>query len=206
MIAYLRGALRDIQQHHVIVDVSGVGYLVHIPASLAETLRAQQDGAPSEFHIATIVREDAITLYGFQDPLQREAFDILRQVKGVGPRVALALLSTVGLSQTVAAVNQDQAAILVKAPGVGKRLASRICLELKDKMPAHFAAASPTTATGGVKPRFIPPQDPLPLALAPLGYRKSEIDLAISDPGVPKPDDAPIEQRLSAALRVFQRQ
>ncbi|MFT4975223.1 MAG: Holliday junction DNA helicase RuvA [Myxococcota bacterium] len=203
MIAYLRGALRDIQTNNIILDVNGVGYLVYVPASVSEAL-ASSDGEQVELHIATIVREDAITLYGFSEPTDREAFDILKQVKGVGPKVALAILGTLGLPATVAAIRQEQPAVLVKVSGVGKRLADRLCLELKDKMPVHFQAESMTT--GSTTARFVPPQDPLPLALAQLGYRKSEIDLVLSSADVPKIDDAAIEVRLSAALRVLQRQ
>ena len=206
MIAYLRGLLRDVQTNNLVVDVSGVGYLVNVPASLSESLRTHPTDEPTAFHIATIVREDAITLYGFSETAHREAFEMLRQVKGVGPKVALALISTVGLPGLVSAIQQDQPAILVKAPGVGKRLAGRLCLELKDKLPAHFQAESVAAAAAGVQPRFVAPQDPLPLALSQLGYRKSEIDLVLMSPDVPKPDDAPIEKRLSAALTVLRLQ
>lgn len=205
MIAYLRGILQNVQSQRVVMDVNGVGYLVFVPESFSEELTTRL-GEEQALHIATLVREDAITLYGFGDPLQREAFEILRQVKGVGPKVALAILGTLGLPQAVSAIQQDQAALLVKVPGVGKRLASRLCLELKDKIPAHFHADPKVAVTGGLQPRFVAPQDPLPLALAQLGYRKSEIDLALSSPDVPSVDEAPIEQRLSAALRVFQQQ
>lgn len=205
MIAYLRGTLRDIQNSAAVVDVGGVGYLAHLPPSLAESL-APQVGEEVELTIATIVREDAITLYGFSDGRQRELFDIILGVKGVGPRVGLAILGTLSAAQLAAAIQQDQAALLVKVPGVGKRLASRMCLELKDKIPAHFQAESTTAAAAGAPPRFVAPQDPLPLALAQLGYRKSEIDAVFASPDVPKLDEQPIEVRLSAALRVLQRQ
>lgn len=204
MIAYLRGTLHDVQNSSLVVDVNGVGYLVHAPASFAEELSAKK-GEEVEVTVATIVREDAITLYGFSEARQRELFDIILQVKGVGPRVGLAILGTLGAPQLVAAIQQEQAAVLVKVPGVGKRLASRMCLELKDKIPAYFQAESAST-TVGVQPRFVAPQDPLPLALSQLGYRKSEIDIVLASPDVPKLDAQPIEVRLSAALRVLQRQ
>ena len=204
MIAYLRGFVRGTVSDGVVLDVGGVGYLVHVSALMVEQLAEQGDGGREEVsvHIATIVREDAITLYGFGTTQQREAFDLLREVKGVGPRLAQAILSTLPINQLVGALQQEDTNALVKVPGVGRKTAGRLVLELKSKIPAHFQVDD--VVSGGSAPsRKAAPSDPLPLALAQLGYRKSEIDEVLASPDVPDMDDAPVEQRLAAALRVF---
>ena len=204
MIAYLRGRVRDVQPTSVVLDVGGVGYLVHVAPSLSEQLKAD-DGANVELFIATIVREDAITLHGFSSPQQREVFELLREVKGVGPRMAQAILGTLSIGQLVTALQQDNELALVGVPGVGRKTAGRLLLELKGKIPAHFQA-DPEATAAGISARKAAPDDQLPLALSQLGYRKSEIDVVLGSADVPALGEAPIEQRLSAALRVLQRQ
>lgn len=196
MIAYLRGVVRNLQPGSMVLDVNGVGYLVHLPPNMADAFLDEQTAS---VHIATIVREDAITLYGFSDTLQREVFDLLREVRGVGPRLAMTILGTLSLAQLVTALQQENQQTLVAVPGVGRKTAGRLCLELKNKIPAHFqVSADPVAARQQ-------PADQLPLALAQLGYRKSEIDLVLSSSDVPALEAAPIEQRLKAALKVLER-
>lgn len=197
MIAHLRGTLlfRD-ADGRLVIDVHGVGYLVTTPADLLDALVISEEVT---LHIATIVREDDISLYGFSSPEQREAFDILRGVKGVGPRLAVAILGQLSMSALVTALTTGDPAPLLGVSGVGRRLADRLCLELKNKLPAHFQVSIAT-------PSRPVPADPLPLALAQLDYRKTEIDTAMSSPDVPGFDEAPIEVRLRAALRVLQKQ
>ena len=196
MIAQLRGAVADCESDHVVVDVNGVGYLVFVPSSTAMSLVA---GEEVQLYISTVVREDAITLYGFQSTKDRDAFTILRGVNKIGPKSALSILSGMGMEALAQAVATDDVRALSKIPGVGKRTAERLCLELKDRLPAHFVVPHTTTAPG----RKTSPSDPLPLALAQLDYRKSEIDMVLSSEAVPKQGDAPLEERLSAALRLF---
>ena len=195
MIALLRGRPAGRLGAGIVIDVSGVGYLVHPPPSLLDSLVAAEEVT---LHIATVVREDDISLYGFSSPEQREAFDILRGVKGVGPRLAVGILGHISLGDLVAALTTGDTAPLLSVSGVGRRLADRLCLELKNKIPAHFQAtiAAPSRPV---------PADPLPLALAQLDYRKSEIDIAMSSPDVPGFEDAPIEVRLRAALQALQK-
>lgn len=195
MIALLRGRPAGRLGTGIIIDVSGVGYLVTPPPDLLDSLLEAEDVT---LHIATIVREDDISLYGFGAPEQREAFDILRGVKGVGPRLAIGILGHLSLPALVSALTNGDTAPLLGVSGVGRRLADRLCLELKNKIPAHFQVNSPT-------PGRPAPTDPLPLALAQLDYRKSEIDIAMSSPDVPKFDAAPIEVRLRAALLTLQK-
>lgn len=197
MIALLRGRVASRELDSVVLDVHGVGYLVHGPASTIAGLPLDEDLL---LHISTIVREDAITLYGFADPTSRRLFDTLRDVNGVGPRIAVALLSTLSPSALAQAVETDDVNALAKAHGVGRKLAARLCLELKGKLHVEFQPTLPIA---------LPPRkatDPLSLALAQLDYRKSDIDRALADPMVPGPDDASIEERLRAALRSLSRQ
>lgn len=198
MIAMLRGTVADRGLDRVVLDVGGVGYLVHGPASALAALPAE---GTVVLHVTTVVREDAITLYGFPSLLARDSFEVLREVNGVGPKLALAVLSSLSPGALAVAVEKDDLATLVRVPGIGKKTASRLCLELKGKVPVGFSpdAAPMPPAT----PRK--PPDPLTLALAQLDYRKSDIDRALADGSVPGVDDASLEDRLRAALRVLAR-
>lgn len=201
MIALLRGVPVATGVDHVVLDVRDVGYKVHVTAPLA--LRLGGEVAPVPLHISTIVREDAFELFGFETAQERDVFDILRGVNRVGSRMALSLLSALSVADLAAAVARDDTRALSAANGVGKRTAERLCLELKNKLPEGLFV--PTAASAGAPAAAAPARkgDPLPLALARLDYRKSEIDLALSHPDVPAMEDAPVEERLRAALRVL---
>jgi Holliday junction DNA helicase RuvA len=194
MIALLRGAVAQCDVDHAIVDVNGVGYLVQIPTNVSQELG---EGEEVLLHISTAVREDAITLYGFLSPEDRAAFEMLREVNGVGPRTALGILSQMNRADLHRAISNEEIAVLTKLKGLGKKTAERLCLELKNKIPQTF---SPTSVNG--KPVEA---DPLPLALAQLDYRKSEIDRAMNSADVPALAEAPVGARLQAALRVLAR-
>lgn len=197
MIARLVGTLVAHDDHRGIVDVHGVGYAVHAP--LADLATWAQADEPVVVHVSTDVREDAITLFGFADDVDRVAFERLRVVNGVGPKVALSTLDTLGLQGLATAVAADDVAGLTRVPGVGKKLAQRLALELKGKLPVAFEAS-----TAPVAPAKKKEADPLDLALARLGYTRSEIvkaheGLAADGLG----HDAPVAQRLQAALRLL---
>jgi len=194
MIALLRGEIAQRGIDTAIVDVNGVGYLVQTPVTVARELTVGEDVL---LHISTAVREDAITLYGFISPEDREAFEMLREVNGLGPRTALGILSQMDRTTLHAAIANEEIAQLTKLKGLGKKTAQRLVLELKNKIPQSVAPI----ATAG-KPAV---EDPLPLALAQLDYRKTEIDRAMSSDDVPAMDEAPVGARLQAALRVLSR-
>lgn len=196
MIALLRGRPAHRAADFVVLDVHGVGYQVFAPSGLILKLPEDRD---STLHIATIVREDAFLLYGFETPEARDVFDQLRQVNGVGPRSALSLLSSLSASELAEAIDRGDTKALCRAPGVGKKLAERLCLELEGKLPRTFR---PT----GLSSTVVAPDDPLPLALARLEYKKSEIDVALNHENVPKFGEAPLENRLRASLQVLARQ
>lgn len=199
MIALLKGIIANIENDSLIIDVNGVGYLVHIPLSVRDeqTLNEQ-----TTLHITTVVREDAITLYGFSTANQQNAFEILRSVNKIGPKLALTILGSMELGQLASAVQRTDIVSLTKIPGIGKRTAERMCLELKDKL--SLLAGTLDVPVVGVTKRKT--QDPLLLALAQLDYRKSEIDMVLKSGEVPALDEATIEERLRAALRFLAKQ
>lgn len=196
MIAHIAGAVLSVEGDRLIVDVHGVGYLVAVPHRVAETTAP---GGPIALWVHTAVREDDIALYGFPSPAERTTFDLLIGVSGIGPKIALSLLSALDVPALARAIESNDVRALSSVSGVGKKTAERLVLELRGKLawsPADF----PVTA------RALAPSDPLPLALAQLGYKKSEIDLAVArlaDAGLA---DAPLSERVGAALRLFSTQ
>lgn len=191
MIARLRGLVADITADHLVLDVNGVGYDVQVPARTAEAARLD---ATLTLHVHTAVREDAISLYGFASPAEKDMFLLLTTVQQVGPRLALNALSALTVDAFARAVNGNDLKTLTAISGVGKKTAERIVLELKGRVAASPTALPPVRAA---------PDDPLPLALAQLGYKKSEIDLTLSRLIERGMDGAPLEQRLAESLRLF---
>jgi Holliday junction DNA helicase RuvA len=195
MIARLRGMLLEVDGAHAILDVGGVGYLVQVGSGLASRL---EPGVELSLSISTQVREDAISLYGFSDPAERKVFDLLLGVSGVGPKLALALVDTLGLKRLNKALNEDDARTLCSVSGVGKKTAQRLLLELRGKLMPVFEPNNPTLA-----PKSAEPEDPLRLALARLGYRKSEVDRAVAGLKAGGRNDGTLQERLSGSLRIL---
>ena len=179
-----------------VLDVNGVGYEVH---ATSRSLHRWADAESVRVHVSTQVREDAITLFGFETLLERDAFLVLLGVNGVGPRMALQALEALTVEELHRAVESDDVVTLSRISGVGKKKAQRLALELKGKLPVGF-----DVPTGQARPRIVRPADDLPLALAQLDYGKTEIDRALAGleaEGI-GPDE-PLQQRLQAALRVL---
>jgi len=197
MIARLRGEVVEVGSDHVVIDTGGVGYLAYVPG---RSLREISAGDEINLSVSTQVREDAINLYGFTDTHDRLAFEKLIGVSGVGPRLALAALSAFSLPDLVRAIEAGDVRSLCGISGVGKKTAQRLALELKGKIDVPF---TPAGADGAVARPRVKASDPLVLALARLGYRKTEIDQAIaglSDAGL---TEAPVAARLSASLKIL---
>lgn len=196
MIAMLTGTLVHKIDNRGVIDVRGVGYEVFATTS---SLALWADAGEVVVHVSTQVREDAITLYAFEDDRERLAFLALLTVSGVGPKVGLSALEGLGVDGLSKAVATDDVRALSTISGVGKKTAQRLALELKGKLPTAEFTASARTAMPKVKS-----SDPLPLALAQLGYKKSEIDRALAglaDAGVA--EDADTSERLRHALRIL---
>ncbi len=153
MIATLRGILAHKQPDRVVVDVHGVGYEVLVPARTCHRLPAA--GEEVFLFIQTNVREDAITLYGFGEQEEKELFLLLNTVSGVGPKLALAILSGIGAGELCRAIGGRDMARLTALSGVGKKTAQRLCMELADKVadlavpPAGGPGAEPVAGGGG---------------------------------------------------------
>ena len=141
MIAFVHGTVASVEADHAVIDVGGVGLSVLCgPRTLAEL----RPGAPAKVATALVVREDSLTLFGFSDEDERQAFEVLQSVTGIGPRTAQAILAVLTVDQLRAAVAADDLVTLSKPPGIGRKGAARIALELKDRIgaPATSTAAS----------------------------------------------------------------
>ena len=198
MIGRLRGIVVEQNPGSVVLEVGGVGYLVELGQRQASGLPESGEVILS---ISTQVREDDIRLFGFQDKLDREAFETLLGVSGVGPKAAIALLGTLSLSDLAQAIETENVSVIASAPGIGPKTARRLALELKGKMPVTFDV--PHIAGAAVPGTRHNASDPLPLALAQLGYRKSEIDRALAGLASRELEEATLQERLSASLRIL---
>lgn len=141
MIAFVRGTVAAVASDHAVVDVGGVGLAVLCGP---RTLAGLRPGDPAEVATSLVVREDSLTLFGFADEAERQAFEVLQSVSGIGPRTAQAVLAVLTVDQLRAAVAADDLTTLSKPPGIGRKGAARIALELKDKLggaPAGSPAA-----------------------------------------------------------------
>jgi Holliday junction DNA helicase RuvA len=170
MIAHLRGRLFSKQPGQAIVEAGGVGYDVVISIPTFTALPAE--GAEVSLHIHTQVREDLIALFGFLDLNEKRLFERLITVSGVGPKLAVTILSGLSPERTVAAIRASDHATLVHIPGVGKKLAERLVVELKDKLE-DMAAAAPAVVSAG------PAAEDVLSALVNLGYQRPAAQKAI---------------------------
>lgn len=167
MIAHLRGTLLRKAPGEVVVDVAGVGYRVLIPVSTF--CRLEEPGSPVTLRIHTHLREDAIVLFGFADEREQALFERLIEVAGVGPRLALTILSGIEAPDLVEALRGGDLARLTRIPGVGKKTAERLLLELKEKVRGLAGAEAP-----GAPPAEADRKEDLLSALANLGYSRAE--------------------------------
>lgn len=178
MIACLRGKLLHKLPDTVIIDVGGVGYEVHFPAGGRHQLPAE--GAELFLHIQTVVREDAFLLYGFVEPEEKAAFLLLTGVSGIGPKVAHAVLAGLSPAVLAQAVAGDDIHTLVKLPGVGKKTAERICLELKDKIQFIPSAQEVISSASTISSSADMSSDAVS-ALVNLGYSQVQAEEALHD-------------------------
>lgn len=183
MISSVRGTVIDMGPSHVVVECGGVGHLVTVTTRTVATLTRGEEGF---LLTRLVVREDAMTLYGFATPAEREMFTILQGVSGLGPRLAMAVLEVLDPAEIAAAVGAGDARRLQAANGVGKRMAERMLVELKDKVAAFAAPAAPEAgvAGGGQRPGANAPApaadvDQVVGALTGLGFREQEAAEAV---------------------------
>jgi len=198
VIAHLRGTLLEKHPSRVIVDVGGVGYDVQVPLSTFYDLA--EPGAAVALRIHTHVREDVIALYGFSTALEQDLFERLISISGIGPKLGLAVLSGIEPADLVRAIRSQDVARLTKIPGIGKKTAERIGLELKDRLPQAVAQA-PEAAADASRPEE-QLRDDLLSALVNLGYQAAAAEKAI-DRVLASSPDAAFEQALRSALRLL---
>mgnify|MGYP006151436781 FL=1 len=197
MIARLRGTLVEKEPSTLIVDVGGVGYAVTVGIAMGARLVL---GSELTLSISTQVREDSFSLYGFDSSDERRLFELLISISGVGPKMGVALLDTLGQTGLSRAIQEEDSRALCAVSGVGKKTAQRLLLELRGKVMPVF---TPSGVPAPSKSTPVQAEDPLRLALARLGYKKSEIDRAIDGVERAGEHQGSISQRLSASLRIL---
>lgn len=170
MIGYLKGKIISAKPTQIILDVNNVGYLIYISISTFEKISDQSEVS---LYIHTYVREDALNLYGFYTEAEKEMFELLISISGIGPKVALSILSGISVEELQSAIQSENVSRLVSVPGVGRKTAERVVLELKSKVGFIETAASK-----GID--FTIKQEAV-LALTTLGYNQKVADKIVRD-------------------------
>ena len=194
MIAHIGGILREKQLQRLIVDVGGVGYDIVVPLSTMYVIG--ETGSRVELRIHTHVREDALQLFGFATQLEQLLFERLISVSGIGPKLALAILSGIEPAELVRAIRSADVARLTRIPGVGKKTSERVVLELKDRMPQGAAADEPAAASSAEDDV----RTDLLSALANLGYQRAGVEKTV-DKVLRTAEDRSFEPLLRATLK-----
>jgi len=190
MIASVSGVVKAVRSGSVVVEVGGVGLLINVPARIAAGLVT---GTSTSLHTVLVVREDALTLYGFESVLAREIFELLQTVTGIGPKVAQSALNVYESEEILSAIKNEQSELLERIPGLGKKGAQRLVLELKDKLDVY--AVSEISDSGAWR-------DQLNSALVGLGFSARESQERIEQLTTQFKDlsKEPISELLRAAL------
>ena len=192
MIGYLEGTLKTLDATRALVVCGGVGYEVHISLSTYYRLEGKRDVA---LEIYTHVREDALALYGFATAQEKMAFEKLISISGIGPTLAQKILSGIDANDLADAIARGDARKLSTIPGVGKKTAERICLELRDKLVAGVPTAEPAA------PSRITVDDDVESALVNLGYRAKDAEIALEKARQELGAEAEFSPLLKRALR-----
>jgi Holliday junction DNA helicase RuvA len=198
MIGYLRGTLLSKEPTHALIEAGGVGYQVFIPLNAFYSLGDK--GSQAELHIHTHLRDDAIELYGFPTPGERSLFRRLIAISGIGPKSALAVIGATGPADLLNAIDEGDYARLIQIPGIGRKTAERLVLELRDKLTELRAALDVETAT--LSPVAALKFD-LISALVNLGYRRKEAERAAEDAVKGAVEDAEFSDVLKSALSIL---
>jgi Holliday junction DNA helicase RuvA len=193
MISQIRGQLAGVGGDSIVVDVNGVGYKAFMP--LSEIGRLPGAGEEVRLFVTTYVREEILALYGFLDEPQRDLFEMLLGVSGVGPRVALAILSVLTADELLNAISSDDARQLQRAPGVGLKLAQRLVIELRDRV-----ARVPRSAGSATPAAYNAASDAVE-ALQSLGYNRTEANKAVEKAVDEAEDRGDTGKLVRAALR-----
>lgn len=185
MIASLTGEVSTSSNGQVVLDVSGVGYLIHSTSAVAKSLKI---GQSAKFFTSLVVREDALTIFGFLEPEQLEVFELLRSVNGVGPKSALAILAELGVDQIARAVAEESDQTFKAVSGIGAKTSKLIVLSLAGKMGSHSAQEVGSGFDAAIA------------GLVGLGWSESESRDAVSKAALPEQSDKDL---LRAALQIL---
>lgn len=195
MIGYLRGAVLRLAPDEVLLDVGGVGYRVHVPLSTYYALEAKAADAAVGLFVHTHVREDSLALFGFETEGDLQLFERLIGVSGIGPKLGQAILSGLPAPDLAAAISQGDLRRLVAIPGVGKKTAERLVLELRDKVGDIAVGPATTAASAALRPK-----DDVVAALVNLGYKPAAAERAVQAV-LGDGEERPVSDLLRAALR-----
>ena len=190
MIGRLRGSLLELGESVAVIDVGGVGYEVEVTTGAAASLAAAAHEV--DLHTHFIAREDGQSLYGFANAAERDLFRSVIKIPGIGPKLALALLSTVSPEQFAAAVTSGNVAAITRVPGIGKKTASRLVVELRDRVDAIAVAAATSGGNEAVQEAV--------LALVALGYRDGTAAQVIGEVAAAHAD-ASVQDLIKEALK-----
>ena len=194
VISFLSGTVHRIAADHLVVLTYGVGRKVHVTP---ETLASTRHGAEIELVTSLVVREDSLTLYGFGTEDENHTFEVLLTISGIGPRLAMAILSVMGPDELASAISNQDSNALTRVPGIGKKGASRIILELENKLPKPAASApGPALSFGGGNQQVVD-------ALVGLGWKEQQAEEVVAEVVKDTGADAGTSALLKAALKVL---
>lgn len=197
MIAALRGTVSVIALDHAVIDVGGVGLAVQATPATLGTLRT---GAEASLATSMVVREDSLTLFGFTDAAQKDLFVLLQTVSGIGPRIALAMLAVLEPATLTGAISDGNIAVLTQVPGIGRKGAERLCVELRDKVGALDSGDSVVSSSpsSGVRASVVE-------ALTGLGFAAKQSETAVDAVLADTPDTSDMSSVLRTALTTLGR-
>lgn len=200
MIAHIQGKVLEASPLKAIIEAGGLGYEVNVPVSTAEKIPAI--GESCKLHLHAVYREDSATLYGFATREDRDFFRlIVEKVSGIGPKIAIAILSRMSVATLQTAIAQSDIALLSKCPGIGKKTAERLVIELKDKV-SSITTSSPSSSTTDMPISAQAPsafQDAVS-SLVILGYKATEADKLVRKASSQLKEDASVEELIRTAL------
>jgi Holliday junction DNA helicase RuvA len=199
MIAFLRGRVLDKHPNRIVIDVNGVGYELYVP--LSTYYDVGEAGTEIALRVHTHVREDALQLYGFLTTLEQQLFERLIAISGIGPKLAVAVLSGIDSRELVSSIQRADVARLTRIPGIGKKTAERMVLELKDRLAE---VVQPVDANGSERSQVDHGRDDLVSALENLGYHRPLAEKAV-DAVRARDGGASFEDALKGALRELMR-
>ncbi|MBO8169719.1 MAG: Holliday junction branch migration protein RuvA [Thermoanaerobacteraceae bacterium] len=197
MIAYIRGVLKFVTKDSIVVETGGIGYQINVPA---KCLQEYRPGETVELYTHFHLKEDGAQLFGFSTAKELELFKLILGVTGIGPKSALAVLSNLGPDKFVLAVTAEDVQAITRAPGIGKKTAQRLVLELKDKLAKESYAAGLTVSQGDTRDKL---GGEVLAAMEALGYTSSEVLPVIKQALQNIGQEASVEQVVKMVLKQF---